>query len=77
MTLFRKSVTALPVLGMTLILCACGGGGDDSAGGNPPPPPPASAYTLQLIDVSLVDTVSGLAVDATGLPVSGATARRN
>lgn len=78
MTRTGKAKSAASILFAAVMVSACGGGGGDSGGGSPPPPPSAAlTYSVQLVDVSLEDTVTGLPVEATGLPVSGATARRN
>jgi hypothetical protein len=75
---FRKARTIAAIAFTSATVCACGGGGGDSGGGSPPPPPPAAlTYTVQLVDAGLQDTATGLSVEATGLPLNGATARRN
>ena len=77
MTRLRTFLKAVSAPCSVLVLCACGGGGSDAGSGNVPPPPPANSYTLQLVDASLEDTLSGVEIEASGLPVSGATARRD
>jgi hypothetical protein len=76
---FGKVKTVAPIILAATMICACGGGGGDSGSGNPPPPPPPASFTysVQLVDAGLEDTVTGLSIDASGLPVNGATVRRD
>lgn len=63
---------------MALVVTACGGGGggsndgDNGGGGNV-----GTTYTVDLTAVGMTDTRTGLSVDASGLPVGGATVTRN
>jgi hypothetical protein len=75
---FEKAKAVATIVLAATMICACGGGGDSGSENPPPPPPPASlTYSVQLLDAGLEDTVTGMSVDATGLPVNGATARRD
>lgn len=78
MTKFRNTARTGAAVCIALFIGACGGGGgDDSGGGTVPPPPVPKSYSVQLVDASLEDTATGLAVDPSGLPINGATAQRD
>jgi hypothetical protein len=76
---FEKAKAVATIVLAATMICACGGGGGDPGSENPPPPPPpvSLTYSVQLLGAGLEDTVTGLSIDATGLPVNGGTARRD
>ena len=78
MSTIRKSARLFTATGIAMLVSACGGGGgSDEGGGNVPPPTAARSYSVQLVDAGLEDSLTGLDVEASGLPVSGATATRD
>ncbi|MEJ2128867.1 MAG: hypothetical protein P8X81_08465 [Woeseiaceae bacterium] len=76
-----RGLRYISMMAAALAIAACGGGGggggDGGGNGGGGGGGTGTTYTVELTAVEMTDTRTDQAVDATGLPITGATVTRN
>jgi len=72
MKILRKFNQIVITLGITFTGLACGGsGGGDTSVPTPPPPNIQKSFSMQLVEVSIIDVRNGEVINVESLPIDG------